>query len=112
MNYVEIPLTTDPNQNFIITIPVDNKNITLSLFIRFNSIGNYWVMQVKDKSGNILIDSLPLITGDYPAGDLLGQYQYLNIGSATLIKTGSSAQDNPNSTNLGSDFILVWGDSA
>ena len=69
-------------------------------------------MSVKDRKTNILlIDSLPLITGSYPAADLFAQYKYLGLGSAVIIKTGSLLMDYPNNTNLGTDFVLAWGDS-
>ncbi len=112
MSYTKIPLTTDPNQNFTTTIPINNKNITLTLDIRYNGIGGYWFMSVTDKkTGNVLIDSLPLLTGEYPSGDILHQYQYLGIGSATVVKTGNLSDDSPDSTNLGTNFVLLWGDT-
>lgn len=112
MSYVVIPLTPDPDQRFNCTIPIDGKNITLSLRLRFNSAGNYWVMSIYDpKTAVNILDSIPILTGDYPAGDILGQYRYLGLGSACVIKAGDSANDYPDSTNLGTDFVLVWGDT-
>ena len=105
-----IPLTTDPNQNLTCTIPINGKNITLSLNIRYNGISGYWTMSVT-KKGALIIDSLPLITGQYPAADILGQYQYLGIGSAVVVPTGTLKTENPDDTNLGADFVLMWGDT-
>jgi len=110
MSYKIIPLTTDPDQNFTITLPIDGKNITLFLRLRYNTMGNYWWLSVTDYSGKMLIDSLPLLTGDYPAADILEQYAYLNIGSACVVKTGTAQMDIPDDTNLGTEFVLVWGD--
>jgi len=112
MSFKTIPLTPSPDQTFKITIPVDGKNLKLKLRVRFNSAANYWVMSVYGASSNTLIlDSIPLLTGKYPAGDLLGQYRHLGLGSATIINTGNSMMDSPDSTNLGTDFILTWGDT-
>ena len=111
MTYKVIPLTSEPDQKFKITLPIDGKNITLSLRIRYNTAGNYWWLSVTDSNGNMLIDSLPLFTGEYPAADILGQYSYLNIGSACVIKTGTAQMDIPDDTNLGTEFVLVWGDA-
>ncbi|GAB6170544.1 hypothetical protein JCM15765_03970 [Paradesulfitobacterium aromaticivorans] len=112
MGYVVIPLTNEPNQNFITTIPVDGKNITLKLRIRFNSAGNYWMMSITDpKTGSLILDGIPLLSGEYPAADLLGQYKYLGLGSAAIVNAGNSSMDSPDSTNLGTDFLLVWGDT-
>ena len=109
----EIPLTTEPNQNFKITIPVNGKNLELKFNIRFNTVANYWVMTVIDAlSDDILIDSLPLLTGRYPAANILEQYSYLEIGSAVIINTSTiDISDEPNDKNLGTDYILVWGDN-
>lgn len=110
-NFFKVPLTTSPNQTFSVTIPVNGANKSLILNIRYNNIASYWTMSVIDKiTGKILIDSLPLITGDYPSGDLLGQYEYLGLGSASIIKAGNVSNDYPDDTNLGTDFVLVWGD--
>ncbi|HBC94305.1 MAG TPA: hypothetical protein DCZ10_15760 [Pelotomaculum sp.] len=106
MSYYTIPLTSDPSQNFTCTIPVDGRNITLRFRINYNDIAGYWWMSITDSSGALLIDSLPLLTGQ----NILGQYQYLGIGSAYLYNNGSS-EDNPDNTNLGTDFLLIWGDS-
>jgi len=110
-NYKVIPLTSEPNQSLTVTIPIGSQNITLNLKISYNSAAGYWVMTVKDKSNNILVDGIPLLCGQYPAGDLLEQYQYLNIGSAFILNLGNSYLDSPDDTTLGTDFVLVWGDS-
>lgn len=107
-----IPLTTDPNQTFQTTVSVDNQNITLSLTIRYNEMAGYWVMTITDPTTNIiLLDSIPLITGSYPAANVLGQYAYLGIGSAYVVKAGAVNMDYPDDTNLGTDFLLVWSDT-
>lgn len=111
MSYV-IPLTSDPDQKFNCTIPIDGKNVTLSLSIRFNTAGNYWVLSISDpKTGALILDSIPILTGKYPSANILGQYEYLRLGSACIIKSGNSSSDYPDSTNLGTDFLLVWGDT-
>jgi len=111
-NYVLIPLTNDPNQNFTVTIPIDGENRTLTLNINYNSIASYWTMSVVDKkTDTLLISSVPLITGSYPAADLFLQYKYLGLGSAIILKTGTLLMDYPDNTNLGTDFVLAWGDS-
>ncbi len=111
--YFEIPLTSDPNQSFRCTIPVNDNNMTFVFDIRYNSIAEYWVMTITDDlTGEILIDSLPLIAGEYPTINILSGYEHLRIGSAYIVK---SNPDNlsvcPNDLNLGTDFILVWGDN-
>ena len=110
-NYVIIPLTSDPDQTIAATIPINGKNVTLKFRVRYNTQGNYWWLTISDKGGNVLVDGLPLVTGDYPAADILEQYQYLGIGSAVVVNVGNTTLDIPDSTTLGTDFVLVWGDS-
>lgn len=113
MSFKIIPLTSDPDQTFKITIPVDEKNLKLKLRVKFNTAANYWAMSIYDSASNsIILESIPLLTGAYPAGDILGQYSYLGLGSATIINVGNSTMDSPDSTNLGTDFLLAWGDTA
>lgn len=103
-----IPLTTDPNQTFSSTIPVDGKNITFYFFLRFNTEAGYWALDIMDKNKNTILSSVPLISGI----NLLAQYSYLNIGSAYIAKIDKTiASDQPNEYNLGTDFVLVWGDT-
>lgn len=111
MAYSIIPLTTDPSQSFQCTIPIDGKNITLTFLIRYNDIAKYWTMGISDSNGNLVIDNLPLVTGKYPAADLLSQYKYLGIGSATVVNISNLPTARPDDTNLGVDFYLVWSDT-
>jgi hypothetical protein len=109
-----IPLDNSPNQNFQVTVNVDGNLITLAIELRYNSMAGYWVMTISDTLGNIVLDSIPLITGVWPAANLLRQYQYLGIGSAYILNASGPIPglDYPNNTDLGSDFVLLWGDSA
>lgn len=106
-----IPLTSSPNQDLQVSIPIDGKNVILRLKIRYNTVGNYWWMTVRDKDGNVLIDSLPLLTGEHYSSDILKPYRYLGLGSAVVINIGDATLDYPDSTTLGVNFILVWGDT-
>lgn len=109
----EIPLTTEPNQSFKANIPVDGRNIELKFDIRYNTIAEYWVMTVTDPlTDKVLIDSLPLLTGQYPAANILEQYSHLRIGSAVIVNTSTiDISNEPNDKNLGCDYILIWGDT-
>lgn len=112
MAYRILPLVTGANQSFTCTLPIDGKNITLTFTITYNGIGGYWFMTITDpKTKETILDGVPLLPGEYPAADILGQYSYLGIGSAVVLPTSSIASDTPDDTNLGSDFVLVWGDT-
>ncbi len=108
-----IPLSTAPNQTFNCTVPIDGKNRSLSFKLRYNSIAGYWNLTVIDaRTGKTLIDALPIMVGEYPAANLLEQYGHLNLGSAVIVREGElqEAKD-PDDTNLGTEYYLVWGDT-
>lgn len=111
MAYKIIPLTSDPDQSFACTIPVNGENLKLGFRVKYNTVGDYWALSIYDKSKKCLINSLPLVYSEYPAANLLDAYDYLKIGSACLVKVGNSTTDRPDDTNLGTDFLLVWGDN-
>lgn len=103
-----VPLTTSPNQTFTSTIPVNGGKIKFNFFLRYNTEQKCWEMDIRDKNKNPLVVSVPLVCGL----NILEQYDYLNIGSAYIAKTDSNlTTDRPNEYNLGSTFILLWGDN-
>lgn len=102
-----IPLTSQPNQTLTTTLTVNNQNITVKLFLSYNEAAGYWVMTVYNSQDTPLVASLPLVTGQYPASNLLEQYEYLEIGKWYVVKTSSVEDDYPNADNLGTDFILA-----
>lgn len=103
-----IPLTTSPNQKFTSTIPIDGKKIKFNFFMRFNTEANYWVLDIYNSANTNLLASINLVCGL----NLLEQYSYLNIGSAYIVKVDKTLDmDIPNEYNIGSDFVLVWGDT-
>jgi hypothetical protein len=103
-----VPLTTSPNQTFTSTIPIDGKKIKFNFFLRFNTEAGYWVLDISDSSNTNLLASINLVCGL----NLLEQYSYLNIGSAYIVKVDDSlSDDSPTENNLGTDFVLVWGDT-
>ena len=106
-----LPIVPAKNQDFVCTLPVGDRNITLDFSLTYNTPGRYWFMAIADHdTGKRLIDSLPLLPGDYPAANLLAQYDYLNIGSVFLL---SATNDNsmPTFDSLGKDHFIVWNDN-
>lgn len=110
MAFQVVPLTTAPNQRFRITLSVDGGQVTLQLGFYYSAMCGFWIMNIADQNGNPLVSSIPLITGSFPGGNLLRAQGYLAIGSAYIINQ-SGLTDYPDDTNLGSDFILLWGDT-
>lgn len=136
MSLQVIPLTNSPNQSYTVNLDIDGSPLTLSITVNYNEMAGYWILAIYNASNTLLIDSVPMITGTYPAGNLLQQQKYLNIGSWYLINVsslsvntgsetgygegfygasgfggeqGEGGFDYPNATNLGTDFQL-WVD--
>jgi hypothetical protein len=108
-----IPLTSSPNQTLRVSLNVNGAALDLYLYLHYNEIAQYWVMTVSNASGTVLIDSVPFITGNEPAGNLLGQFAYLGLGGATIINASQVPSPSvPNNSDLGSDFVLVWYDES
>lgn len=106
-----VPLVQAPNQTFTVQLTVDGSPLTLNLTLGYSAMSGWWQMQVADAQNTQLIASVPLITGYYPAANLLAQYGYLKIGSAYLLNTGNSPNDFPGPNDLTS-FSLLWSDTA
>jgi len=112
INLQQVYITSDPNQSFRCVLTVDGNNITLGFQIRWNSIANYWMMTLIDiNTGNYIVDAIPLTTGVLPTPNLLQPYGYLGIGSCFIIDVSGIGNDYPNSSNLGTDYIMLWGDT-
>jgi len=107
-----IPLTASPDQTFAVTLQVDGAPLTLNLEIKWSEMAGYWVMTISDVNDNLLLDSLPLITGWYPAANILAQFNYLAIGSCYILNLGNSTADYPGRNDLGTAWALLWDDTA
>jgi hypothetical protein len=106
-----VPLSIAPNQALTVSLDIDSGVVTLELQVRYNELAGYWLLTIKDRLGVLLLDSIPMICGAWPAANLLQQAAYLKIGSAYIVNASGVAQDSPGATNLGSDFILIWDDT-
>lgn len=108
-----IPLTNQPNQTFQVVLSVDGGTIRLNLLISYDEMANYWTMGISDSNNNPLVIGIPLVTGDWPSANVLGQYGYLGIGSAYVLNLSNNNNlDYPNSSTLGTEFALLWSDTA
>ena len=108
-----VPLETYPDQVIHVTVPAQNKqNVQLILHLRYNTEGGFWRMDISDSQDNMLVSGAPLLTGEYPAANILQQFDYLGIGSAIILNmTEATDADIPGLSDLGTDFVLIWGDS-
>lgn len=112
MTLVNIPITNQPNQSLAIKVPVGDLNLNLQLLVYWNSIAEYWQMNVTSiDTGEVLINGFPLVGGDYPAGNILRQFGYMGIGEAYLVPLNANTGNvYPGLTDWGTNFILLWGE--
>jgi hypothetical protein len=102
-----VPLTNAANQQLTISLPINGTTVDLNLAVNFNEVGQFWVMSVSDQSGNPLFSDVPLITGYWPGGNLLAQYNYAQIGGCTVINQSGGAGDWPGVNGWG-PYQLIW----
>jgi hypothetical protein len=107
-----IPLTNAPNQQLSVALNVDGAVLRLNLAITFSEMAQYWLMSISDAQNNLLLSGIPLITGAWPAANLLAQQAYMKIGSCYVINLGMVSDDYPTETELGTGFLLLWDDTA
>ncbi len=113
MNTQVIPLYGSPGQTFTTTLVIDGVNRALQFKISYNETAGYWIMNISDPAtGSDILTSVPLLSApDGESLNLLEQYRHLGIGSAYLVNVSNIADEQPTDENLGTDFILVWGDT-
>lgn len=115
MSYQVIPLTSALNQTMTVNLTVDGFPLTVNLALQWSVSAGQWLLSISDSGNNLLISMLPLVTGVYPAANLLSQFGYLKIGSLFLLATGQNGLQtdsvSPSADNLTTDFTLLWGDS-
>jgi hypothetical protein len=95
-----------------VTGQIDGAPLTLQFGFGFSEMEGYWVMSIADQLGNPLLASVPVLTGNEGAANLLEQHGYLRIGSIYCINVSGVSQDLPGIGNLGVDFQILWDDTA
>ena len=105
-----IPLSTQQNQQMTVQLTVNGQALTVNLGFNYVAVAGWWQMIISDVNGNLLVASVPLVTGYYPDANMLAQYEYLEIGEAYLLNTGDGSTDYPSQYSL-SQFSLLWSDN-
>lgn len=103
-----LALTNAPNQSLQAVLNINGASLTLNLRLYYNTQGKFWAMDIADQSRKPLVSSVPLLTGFWPAANILAPYDHLKIGSAYVINQSGTARDWPDDQSLGSDFLLLW----
>lgn len=104
-----LPVTSQPNQTFKAKVIIDSENIELTIHLNYREICGYWTMDIIDKNDVMLLSNMPLLKGQGDASNILHQFRYLDLGYLIVLDATNCGSDYPNATQLGSDFLLVWG---
>lgn len=108
----KIPLSNYPNQKFTCTVPVngENKNFRFELWYNYNA--KYWLFSLFDVNNNsCLFSNIPLLITYGEWTNILYQFDYMKIGICFFISSESGRTDNPDDTNLGTSYLMIWGDN-
>lgn len=108
-----IPATSEPNQTFQCIVPVDGGTRTFEMHFSYNAVAEYWEMSASDvDTGEELVTAVPLLSGEYPAANLLEQFAFLGMGAAVMVPVGLPDRSRePSADSLGSEYVLVWSDT-
>lgn len=108
-----IPLSTSPRQSFKVNIPVDGENKYFEFNLLYNKQGNYWMLTIRDgKTRDVIISNINVLPTFGPVNsNILYAYKYLRIGSAYVVPMIKQGITMPDDKNLGTDYVLVWGDT-
>lgn len=112
MPWVIVPVSPAPDHTMSVLLETGGVKRPLILRFRYNLIGQYWWMDISDGTTLQMIASgIPLLTGDYPAANLLEQLRHKDIGGAVIAALSQlPGDDAPGMNNLGTEFALCWGD--
>jgi Domain of unknown function (DUF6983) len=106
-----LSLTNSPNQSLLLDLTVDGAPLTLYATIYYSEMAGYWLIDLYSEPDVPLLLSTPLITGVWPAANMLGQFGYLTIGSLFVLNVTGAQDDYPDDTELGNRFAVLWSDT-
>ena len=112
MAWYTIPLDSSPEQEIDITLDRGDEAIDLTLHLTYNTEYDFWRMDIsRQEDDERLITGLPPLSGEYPAADLMGQFQHFGIGTFVVMKMSNDViSDYPDLDGLGTEFVLFWSD--
>lgn len=112
--YNLVPLKSQPNQSFDLTVEIDGVNKTYFMKLNYRDIIGYWTFDLIDYQTNeeILVN-VPLLTGGklISTANILNQLEYKRLGRIYIVKVSDTTNDYPDFESLETNFAFVWGDS-
>ena len=116
LSYIELPLTNDSRQVFIVDVVIDGIALHTRVEIRYMSALDQWVISIWDNATSVLlVNQVPLICSYGELNDLLLPFRYIRdgigVGSLFVLRnTDEPSTENPAKENL-TEFQVLWGDT-
>ena len=108
---LKIPITSEPNQSVFFTITVNGRNLNIGLDLRYIN-ETCWVMDIIDRdTEQAWLTNIPLFPAIDPSQNILGAYEYLQIGEAYIARIEETLEDGPTGDDLGAIWFLIWNDN-
>ncbi len=108
----KIPLSNYPNQTFTCNVPVNGENKNFRFELWYNYDAKYWLLSLFDiNSNSYLVSNLPLLVTYGEWANMFYQIDYMKIGICFIVPSESGRTDNPDDTNLGTSYLMIWGDN-
>jgi hypothetical protein len=104
-----LPVSNRLNQVFRAKLIIDGAARDVSLTLVYREVCDYWTLDIAEPEGRSILMGLPLTRSEAAVPSLLEQFEYLGLGTLSLIDTSGGTDDYPTSAGLGSDFVMVWG---
>lgn len=108
-----LPINSEPNQTFECSLSIDTSNKRFKFFFSWNPIGAYWQFDLFDQNngGVQVLSNQPIYPVEFPHNNIIWSYTYKGIGSLYVVNVGDAKGDRPGLKNLGTEWVLVWGDT-
>ena len=71
--YSIVPIQNIPNNRFSSKIPVDGQNLTLIFYVTYNELAKYWLIDISNADGMMLISGLPVVRSEGHTSELQSQ---------------------------------------
>ncbi len=116
MTYTVLPLTNEHSQAFALDAAPDGIPLQAWVEVVYLRGIDRWVLSLRDLAGGeLLVNRIPLLTGESTSDDLLFPFRHLRqgqgLGSMFCLKgVPRPGSPDPSADNL-TDFRILWGDT-
>ena len=85
--YSIVPIQNIPNNRFSSKIPVDGQNLTLIFYVTYNELAKYWLIDISNADGTMLISGLPVVPAQNILVPVYADWQRLYLAAVQSQRT-------------------------